>query len=85
LWSFPNNEIENESIYATKIELNNSPHVVRQIVSGKKHCAVLVDFTNATKNDSGLSEASSACQRCNEDSTLRLSTLMKNADEEFKV
>lgn len=87
LWSFQNSQInaDHNKIYATHIELSNSPCSVRQIVSGQRHCAVLVDFASPNLNDSQLTQSLNVCAQCKDDSTLRLSTLMENADEEFKV
>ncbi|KAI6223653.1 Kinase domain-containing protein [Aphelenchoides fujianensis] len=89
LWSFPNDAVEllpNQTIPATFIELNKCKYWVRQIAAGRKHCVALVDFANIGGNaESGedLNQTITTCPKCLEDSTLRLSTLMKNADDTF--
>lgn len=85
LWSFPSSEIESEKIYATQIELNSSPYAVRQFATGKRHCAVLVDFVNVDQQASASNQSVTVCEKCKEDACLRLSALMESANEQFQV
>ncbi|KAI6186395.1 Kinase domain-containing protein [Aphelenchoides besseyi] len=88
LWSFQNQLIElspNQKISATFIELNKCKYWIRQLSAGKRHCIALVDFanTNQNSNDDDTYQTISTCNKCLEDTNLRLSTLMKTADETF--
>lgn len=85
LWSFPNTDIGSGNINATKIELSSCQYSIRQFAAGKRHCVVLVDFKNTNQKESSTDQSINVCEKCREDTYLRLSILMENADEVFQV
>jgi hypothetical protein len=44
----------------------------------------LVDFVNTTQQNSSPNQTITVCEKCKEDTHLRLSKLMENADEQFQ-